>query len=154
MREVMNRVLRLPGLLIGLGLGGFVDGILLHQLLQWHHMISAVRSPDTLPGLRMNTVGDGLFHVLAWLFVLSGIGLLSARVSRDRGRAWRSRTLWAWAIVGWGVFNVVEGLIDHQILGVHHVREGPHRLWWDLAFLALGVVLIGAGWAWQRKPSS
>jgi uncharacterized membrane protein len=154
MRGVMNRELRLPGLLIGLGLGGFVDGILLHQLLQWHHMISAVRSPDTLPGLRMNTVGDGLFHVLAWLFVLSGIGLLSARVSRDRGRACRSRTLWAWAIAGWGVFNVVEGLIDHQILGVHHVREGPHRLWWDLGFLALGVVLIGAGWAWQRKPSS
>jgi uncharacterized membrane protein len=144
----------MPGLLIGVGLGGFLDGILLHQLLQWHHMVSAVRSPDTLPGLRINTVGDGLFHVVTWLFVLSGIGLLSTRVTRNRSRAWRSGTLWAWALVGWGLFNLVEGLIDHHLLGVHHVREGAHRLWWDLGFLALGAVLIAGGWAWQRKPAS
>ncbi|HET6530522.1 MAG TPA: DUF2243 domain-containing protein [Actinoplanes sp.] len=91
----MNRLLRMPGLLIGLGLGGFLDGIVLHQVLQWHHMVSAVRSPDTLPGLRINTLGDGLFHVVTWLFVLSGIAMLSTRVTRDRGRAWRSATLWA-----------------------------------------------------------
>src|SRR5215212_10407320 len=27
-----------PGVVLGLGLGGFVDGIVLHQVLQWHHM--------------------------------------------------------------------------------------------------------------------
>jgi hypothetical protein len=27
-----------PGILLGLGLGGFVDGIVLHQILQWHHI--------------------------------------------------------------------------------------------------------------------
>jgi uncharacterized membrane protein len=144
----------MPGLLIGVGLGGFLDGIVLHQVLQWHHMVSAVRSPDTVPGLRINTLGDGLFHVVTWLFVLSGIAVLSGRVTRDRGRAWRSQTLWAWALVGWGLFNLVEGLIDHQILGVHHVHEGPYRLWWDLGFLAFGAALIAVGWAWQRKPAS
>jgi uncharacterized membrane protein len=30
------------GLLYGLGLGGFIDGIVLHQILQWHHMVSDV----------------------------------------------------------------------------------------------------------------
>jgi hypothetical protein len=25
---------------MGVGLGGFVDGILLHQILQWHHMLT------------------------------------------------------------------------------------------------------------------
>ncbi|MCK1539441.1 DUF2243 domain-containing protein, partial [Bradyrhizobium sp. 176] len=28
------------GVLLGLGLGGFFDGIVFHQLLQWHHMLS------------------------------------------------------------------------------------------------------------------
>ena len=51
-------------------------------------------------------------------------------------------------LAGWGAFNLVEGLIDHQILGIHHVRDdlgGP--LGWDLAFLALGVVLSAVGFA-------
>ncbi|GAB1511277.1 hypothetical protein JCM33774_33190 [Actinophytocola sp. KF-1] len=76
----------LPGTILGIGLGGFVDGILLHQLLQWHHVLSSVDgySPDTLPGLRMNTVGDGLFHTVTWLAVLVGLGLLYARVTRAR----------------------------------------------------------------------
>ncbi len=151
--STMNKVLRTPGLLLGVGLGGFVDGILLHQILQWHHMLTAVRSPDTVPGLRINTLWDGLFHVVAWLFVLAGIGVLYSRVTRDRGRAWTSRALWGWVLAGWGVFNLVEGIIDHQILGVHHVREGAHRLWWDLGFLALGAVLVVAGWAIQRSAA-
>jgi uncharacterized membrane protein len=49
-------------------------------------------------------------------------------------------------LAGWGVFNVVEGLIDHHLLQLHHVRDdlgGP--LGWDLAFLGLGVTLIGVG---------
>src|SRR4051794_35429080 len=33
--------LRLPGTILGVGLGGFVDGILLHQILQWHHMLTS-----------------------------------------------------------------------------------------------------------------
>jgi uncharacterized membrane protein len=155
----MTRVLRAPGLLLGVGLGGFVDGILLHQLLQWHHMLTGTDSdrigvryysPNTVQGLRMNTVWDGVFHVVTWLFVLGGIGLLYSRITRDRRAAWTSRALWGWMLAGWGLFNLVEGIVDHQILGVHHVREGAHRLGWDLAFLALGAVLVLAGWALQR----
>src|SRR3954453_11481952 len=84
----------LPGTVLGVGLGGFVDGILLHQLLQWHHMLSSTHSPDTVPGLRMNTVWDGLFHAFTWLAVLVGLGLLYSRVTSARGRMWRSRVLW------------------------------------------------------------
>jgi uncharacterized membrane protein len=154
----MARLLRAPGLLLGVGLGGFVDGILLHQLLQWHHLLTGTDSdriglryysPDTVSGLRMNTLWDGAFHVVTWLFVLGGIGLLYSRITRQR-EAWTSRALWGWMLTGWGLFNLVEGIIDHQILGVHHVREGAHRLWWDLAFLALGALLVLAGWAVRR----
>lgn len=152
--------IRLPGILLGIGLGGFVDGILLHQLLQWHHMLSSTGSdnvgipaypPNTVPGLEMNTLWDGLFHTFTWLAVLSGLGILYSRVVRARGRVWGSRVLWGWIAFGWGAFNLVEGIIDHHLLGIHHVRGGPNQLWWDLGFLAMGVLLMAGGWWLQRS---
>ncbi|MFC7535228.1 DUF2243 domain-containing protein [Actinoplanes sp. GCM10030250] len=140
----------LPGILLGVGLGGFLDGILLHQVLQWHHLVTGRYSPDTVPGLRTNTLWDGLFHTFTWLSVLIGLGLLYSRVVNGRTRMWRSRALWGWILTGWGIFNVVEGIIDHHILGIHHVRSGPGQIWWDLGFLALGAALIAAGWLLQR----
>src|SRR4051794_273275 len=52
-------------------------------------------------------------------------------------------------LLGWGLFNVVEGLIDHEVLGVHHVNEtvpDPHCLAWDIGFLAWGAAMIAGGW--------
>ena len=155
--------LGLPGTVLGVGLGGFVDGILLHQLLQWHHMLSSTESdnvgvPDypttSVHGLEMNTVWDGLFHTFTWLSVLVGLWLLYSRVTHSRGRVWASQALWGWILFGWGLFNVVEGIIDHHILGIHHVRAGPHELWWDLGFLAFGGILLAGGWLLARaaKP--
>jgi uncharacterized membrane protein len=151
--------LRTPGIVLGVGLGGFVDGIALHQLLQWHHLLTSTDTDnvgvpyypaDTVEGLRMNTMWDGAFHVVTWLAVLIGLALLYRRVTESRNRVWGSRALWGWMLVGWGLFNVVEGVIDHHVLGIHHVRTGPGQIWWDLGFLALGVVLILAGWLLQR----
>ncbi|GAA0958267.1 DUF2243 domain-containing protein [Actinocorallia libanotica] len=152
--------LRLPGIVLGVGLGGFVDGILLHQVLQWHHMLSSTNTdnigvryynPHTVSGLEMNTVWDGLFHTVCWLAVLIGLATLYARVTHRRLRVWTSRVLWGWILVGWGLFNLVEGIVDHHLLGVHHVLAGPHQLWWDLGFLVLGAVLIAAGYLLQRS---
>ena len=153
------RGIALPGVVLGVGLGGFVDGIVLHQLLQWHHMLTSTDtdnvgietySADTVHGLEMNTIWDGVFHTFTWLCVLLGLGLLYSRVSQARGRAWASRVLWGWILVGWGLFNIVEGVIDHHVLGIHHVRSGPYELWWDLGFLGLGAVLILVGWLLTR----
>jgi uncharacterized membrane protein len=153
------RSLATPGIVLGVGLGGFVDGILLHQLLQWHHMLTSTNTDhlgvryypnDTVHGLEINTVWDGLFHTFTWLMVLTGLALLYARVQHSRGRVWTARALWGWVLVGWGVFNLVEGVIDHHVLGIHHVRSGEHQLWWDLGFLALGALLVAGGWVVQR----
>ncbi|MEU1127729.1 DUF2243 domain-containing protein [Streptomyces sp. NPDC005899] len=146
--------IRLPGILLGIGLGGFVDGILLHQLLQWHHMLTSTNDdrigvryydPRTVSGLEMNTVWDGVFHAVCWLAVLTGLAVLHSRVTHERRRVWTSRVLWGWVLVGWGLFNIVEGLLDHQILGIHHVHGGPHRIWWDMGFLLLGLLLLAGG---------
>lgn len=66
--------LKVFGLLFGLGLGGFVDGIVLHQILQWHHMLSDVsRYPmNTIAGLEVNTLADGFFNLATWVLVLAG----------------------------------------------------------------------------------
>lgn len=157
------RSIRLPGIVLGVGLGGFVDGILLHQLLQWHHMLTSTDddrigvkyySPHTVSGLEMNTVWDGIFHTVCWVAVLTGLALLYARVTHHRRRVWTSRVLWGWVLVGWGLFNIVEGLLDHQILGIHHVHGGPHRIWWDMGFLLLGVLLVIGGHLLQRGGRS
>jgi uncharacterized membrane protein len=42
--------------------------------------------------------------------------------------------------------------VDHQILGIHHVRDdlgGP--LSWDLGFLIFGAALVVVGWLWHRR---
>ncbi|MGY3520100.1 DUF2243 domain-containing protein [Micromonospora sp. PTRAS2] len=155
--------IRLPATILGIGLGGFADGIVLHQVLQWHHMLSGTGSDnvgvkaypvDTVPGLEMNTLWDGIFHVVTWVAVLTGLALLYSRVTGSRGRLWRSPVLWGWALVGWGLFNLVEGIVDHHLLGIHHVREGAYRTWWDLGFLALGAALVAAGWLVQRHGTT
>jgi uncharacterized membrane protein len=53
-----------PGLVLGLGMGGFIDGIVLHQIAQWHNMGSAVVSPLTMDAMRQNMLWDGEFHLL------------------------------------------------------------------------------------------
>jgi uncharacterized membrane protein len=142
--------IELPGIILGVGVGGFFDGIFLHQVFQWHHMFSSVYPVDTVSGLKMNTLGDGLFHTVTWLAVLVGLGILYHRVTEARREVWGSRVLWGWILVGWGIFNLVEGIIDHEVLGVHHVRYGPYMLWWDMGFLAFGVVLVIGGWIIQH----
>jgi uncharacterized membrane protein len=52
---------------------------------------------------------------------------------------------------GWGVFNLVEGLIDHQLLDIHHVHPGRGELAWDVGFLISGLVLMALGAALARS---
>jgi uncharacterized membrane protein len=135
------------GLLFGLGLGGFFDGIVLHQLLQWHHMLSSWYPPTSIDNLRLNTLWDGIFHSTTYVFVVLALYLLWKGAHR-RHIYWSSKLIWGSLLLGWGLFNVVEGLIDHELLGVHHVNElvaASQRFAWDLAFLAWGALMIAAG---------
>ena len=139
------------GVLLGVGLGGFVDGIVLHQILQWHHMLSSTdRYPtSTVAGLETNTLWDGLFHASTWVAVAAGVWLLWRRTG-DWSWARSGRERLGWMFVGWGLFNLIEGLVDHHLIGIHHVRETGNQTAWDLAFLAFGALLVGAGWLLTR----
>jgi uncharacterized membrane protein len=140
-------VVKRPSFILGVGLGGFIDGILLHQVFQWHHMLTATgdHPSDTVAGLEANTLADGLFHLATWFLVAAGMAMLVRAWRRgELAPPWRAHV--GLLLAGWGTFNVVEGLIDHVLLGVHHVRDdlgGP--LGWDLGFLGFGAVLIAVG---------
>ena len=144
------------GVLFGLGLGGFFDGIVLHQILQWHHMLtSAGYRADSVHNLQVNTLWDGVFHASTYVFVVAGLVLLWRQAHR-RHLWWSTRLLIGTMLIGFGAFNVVEGLIDHHLLGLHHVNETvplAQWIWWDLAFLAWGAVMWVGGW-WLKRSGA
>jgi uncharacterized membrane protein len=141
------------GILFGLGLGGFFDGIVLHQILQWHHMLSSWYPTNTIENLRLNTLWDGLFHSATYVFVVLGLYLFW-KVAHRQHLYWSGKLMWGTALIGWGAFNVVEGLIDHELLGVHHVNElvAPGDfIYWDMGFLVWGALMLAGGWALYRS---
>jgi uncharacterized membrane protein len=147
--------LTLPVVLLGVGLGGFIDGIAIHQILQWHHMgtdhgVHAAFPETTVASLEDNTLWDGLFHLGTWIVTIVGVYMLWSALRHGHRTTWR--TLTGLLLAGWGGFNIVEGLVNHQLLGIHHVRDdlgGP--LSWDIAFLALSVLLLISGVAMSRR---
>lgn len=138
--------------MLGLGMGGFVDGIVLHQIFQWHHLLSGTEGYGQPGDLSSNVIADGFFHVLTWVLVALGIASLWGAAGRGVLGGWRSLT--GWMLVGWGTFNLVEGLINHHLLQIHRVRPAAAQpLVWDLGFLALGAVLVIVGLAVQKSDS-
>lgn len=154
-REHVDRTsLRAPLVVCGVGFGGFFDGIVFHQVLQTHHMLSNSgddrlgldpRPVDTVAGLEVNTLWDGLFHACTYVALLIGVIWL--------GRRWHAvpavrppwRLLIGGLLVGWGLFNVVEGVVNHHVLAIHHVVETGPVLVMDVLFLAAGAVMLGVG---------
>jgi uncharacterized membrane protein len=128
---------------LGVGLGGFLDGIVFHQILQWHHLLSERYPTDTLANLELNTLADGLFHLSMWFVTVLGVAILLAAARRSRPPA--VRVVVGASLLGWGAFQLVEAVVDHQLLGLHHVHPGTDELAWDVADLVFGVVLLAAG---------
>jgi len=148
--KTSSRLVVVAGILIGLGVGGLFDGIVLHQILQWHHLICRddTCTPLTVEQFERQTLADGLFHAGCWMFLVTGVvRLATARPLPEP----IGRPLLGAAVLGWGVFNVVEGVVNHHLLGIHHVRMGPNKLLWDLAFDAWGLAMIAGGWWTIRR---
>lgn len=148
---VERRPLVAAGLLMGAGMGGFVDGIVFHQMLQWHNMISGWRPPTNLVDAKINMFWDGVFHAAVWIMTALGLGMLW-RAGARADVPWSGRTFMGAWLLGWGLFNTIEGAIDHLVLGLHHVNEyAANPLLPDLAFQASGIVLVLWGWALIRR---
>ena len=139
-----SRRLVAAGTVLGIGLGGFIDGIVAHQLLQIHNMLSNRIPVDSLVNAEINMFWDGLFHSLTWLATVYGVYLLW-RVGAERESNWSGKILFGSALFGWGLFNFVEGVIDHYLLQIHFVVQRLGQSAYDVAFVASGVAFMLIG---------
>lgn len=132
------------GLVLGFGMGGFLDGIILHQVLQWHHFISNIYPTTTIQALEINTLWDGIFHSATYVIILVGLILLWRAVNRtDVPQS--PRTIFGAFLLGMGSFNIFDSIVNHWILQIHHIRSGSNEFAYDLAFFVIGIILAVFG---------
>jgi uncharacterized membrane protein len=138
-------------MVLGIGIGGFIDGIVFHQILQWHEMLSNKISSTTYIGKSVNMFWDGIFHSFTLMVTITGIVLLWKLLHRkDIDRS--GNLLSGGLILGWGLFNLLEGIADHQVLKLHNVREvSADKDLWNYGFLAFAVVLIVLGFIISKQ---
>jgi uncharacterized membrane protein len=143
------------GILLGIGVIGFIDETVFHQILQWH---SFYWTPD--PFVRI--LSDGLFHLLSNILLLWGTFRLWQQRTTLSGM--RNRMLLAGLLMGIGGFNFYDGVVQHALLHLHLVNEKvclspspasttllgicaqdvPYEIVWDIlgfAILAVGILL-------------
>jgi uncharacterized membrane protein len=129
--------------LLGVALGGFFDGILLHQILQWHHLLSGLegRSDD----LAFQIAADGWFHIATYVLLAVALVMLW-RARASLGQAPASAVL-GWALIGFGAWHVLDAVAAHWVLQIHRIKmDAASRLLWDLAWLAaFGLLPIALG---------
>lgn len=135
------------GIVLGVGLGMFLDGLLFHQILQWHHLVD-----ERTDSMGANLLADGLFHAAAWLVTLAGIALLwnAARTVRPPAGA---RALVGSGLLGLAAFNVAETVVDHFLLRLHWLHVSDHPLW-DVGFVVLNLALGLAAWRILRSDGA
>lgn len=139
------------GCLLGFAFGGFFDGILLHQVLQWHHLLSAVES-EAVRDLRVQILADGLFHVVMYVVAAVGLWLLWA-ARREIAAPSSGRILLAGLLIGFGAWHVADAVLAHWMTGIHRIRMGTaHPLAWDLGWMfVFGIIPIAIGLSLRRN---
>lgn len=137
---------RTAAVLLGIGLGGWIDSIVFQQLFQLHYMVSSVVPPIDVPAMHTNILWGGVFEAICWGAAVAG-AISLYRAARHRMPVPTPRLFLGSMLMGWGALNLVDGLLDHEILGIHHVIDGRHVVLGDLLFLALAAatpIVIGA----------
>lgn len=148
-RSMTAHSLKWPTFFLGLTLGGFFDGILLHQILEWHHLLSNV---DAARDMRTQLLADGVFHAL--MYVIAVIALLQLWKRRGAmGVHGTDRSMGGWALLGFGTWHVLDAVLSHWILGIHRIRmDSPNPLVWDLVwFVVFGLAPMVLGWQWLHR---
>lgn len=138
------------GFLFGLGLIAFVDEMIFHQLLAWHHFYDKSTSAVGL-------FSDGLFHAFSWFATVASLFLVADLRRRDS--FWLKRWI-SGVLIGVGAFQLYDGIVHHKLLRIHQIRYGveilPYDLMWNVtAFLILvGGILLFTRTQKQKKVVS
>jgi uncharacterized membrane protein len=132
--------------ILGFAFGGFFDGILLHQVLEWHHFLTLVPGKD----LRTQILAHGLFHLATYLVAALGLLLLWRKGNTRAG----DRIVLAWAVLGFSIWQFADVMLIHWLVGIHRIRVGvPNPTLWDVGWLAVFAVPTLALGLWLlRSP--
>ena len=125
----------LSGVLLGLGIAGFVDETVFHQLLHWHHFYD-----KSTPAAGL--VSDGLFHAFSWFSTVAALFLLA---DLRRRRAFRPQPWWGGLLVGAGAFQLYDGTIQHKLLRLHQIRYQVDLTPYDWTWNVIAALMIVAG---------
>jgi uncharacterized membrane protein len=135
-------------LMLGFAFSGFFDGILLHQILQWHHLLSLL---EPARSLRTQILADGLFHALMYLVAAWGLWRLY-RVRGALADAGGARRLWGGVLIGFGAWNFVDVSLFHWILNLHHIRlDVGDPVVWDVGWLVVFGLFPCCAGAWVLR---
>lgn len=141
----------IAGYWLGFALGGFFDGILLHQILQWHHLLSGIDT-DPMQDIGMQIMADGLFHAFMYLIALIGLWKLFRSRPIPSG-PFGTRLLLANILIGFGAWHIVDSVLSHWILGIHRIRmDAENPLLWDIGwFVVFGISTVIAGFILRSR---
>lgn len=122
-------------LLVGFALGGFFDGILLHQILQWHHLLSGLDGASSA-NLPFQIMMDGVFHLL--MYVLGMFGMVLILRGRADGATLGTSRILQLTLIGFAAWHILDAVLSHWLLGIHRIRQDSAQpLFWDLAWLVI-----------------
>jgi len=137
---------------IGIGLGGFFDGVVFHQILQWHNLVSNSVPQLTPAAHNVNMFWDGMFHFLMLPVTISGVFFLVRLDSRNDVNLTK-KLLTGGMLAGWGIFNIVEGTICHYVFQMHNVRENViNSDLYNGVFMLASFLILAAGSYMLRQP--
>jgi uncharacterized membrane protein len=139
-----------PAAVTGAGLGALFDGILLHEVLQVHDMISNSLPPVTALSKGVNVFWSGIFDLCVFILIVAGIAA-SRHHERMRQPA-PARAYWGSFLFGWGFFNCYDVLTFHWLLRYHDVVEVTDApVAWNVGWLLMGVAIAVCGILLMRR---
>ena len=123
------------GILFGVGLIAFIDETVFHQLLRWHHFYD---KSTTDIGL----ISDGIFHAFSWFATIAGLFLFA---DLRRKNALIFQRWLGGVLLGVGVFQLYDGIIQHKWMRIHQIRYVDNVIVYDIVWNvgALIILLIG-----------
>ncbi|QCR33938.1 DUF2243 domain-containing protein [Lysinibacillus sp. SGAir0095] len=131
------------GVLFGLGLVAFIDEAVFHQLLHWHHFYD---KSTTSIGL----ISDGLFHAFSWFATVVGLFMLADIRKR---KVWNIKRWVGAAILGAGLFQLYDGIIQHKLMRLHQIRYDVEVIYYDIVWnvIACCMIVVGLILLMQKK---
>ncbi len=118
-------------------------------------MLSSWYPITTMEILELNTFWDGVFHLATYLFVLAELFILW-RSARRKHFQWSTRELVGLILVGFGLFNLIEGIVDHAASGSAPCQRERRPLFvaLDIGFLLWGAAMDAGGFMGMGRRSA